>query len=1065
MDPSTPPSTPRRPDRNLVALFVDRPVTTLMLTVAILAIGAIALTRMPLQLAPDGLTAGSVNLWIPIRRDMPPREVEERVARPLEEQLRTIPGIRQVTTEAGRNRVFARIELDNGIDPVLAGAEIRDRAQRARLEWPDEVDQYFSWREDMSGAPLAFVRLRTPDRGPVWDFKIDQVIRPRLEAVDGVGRCEVWGLVDETLRILFDRDKLVEHQVDYGEVLRRLAADNFTKPVGELDNGQTRFLVRVDSKFVSRDDIENWPIRPGLVIGDVARVIDVPSVRDNVSKFEGDYTYTAVLRLAAGVNPVEASRNLRAATKEIERLPELAGIGFTYLFDQGEMIEESLSNLLSSSLQGGLLAVLVLLLFLRNFRLTLVVALSMPLALTIAIGWMFFSGGSFNILSMTGLTLAVGMVVDNSVVVLENILRRRALGDELRSACIRGTTEIAMPVIMATLTTVVVIAPLVFMSSQRTVRTIFGALGVPLVVALLGSLVVALGVLPAAVRKLGTGRAAILADSEFGRLSPMRALLGFNRLLLRPVLAGFFPRVLAAIAAVIVIGTAGVAWGGLSFSSGGGGGGMSRRGDVTVNLEIPRGMTLADVAKEVEAYEAHLDAQRQDLKIATVASRFSRNSIRFDIGVEKTVPATEYRAIANRIRDQWPKRAGVKLTLRDSGASMGGGSSSDDKGDSRFVLRVWGRDSEYLADKALEIRDRLARLPEVATVEVDSAQGNEELVVAVDRDRLSDLQVRPESLERTMSAGLRGSEIARFQTNDREVRLIVQFDGEEKPSLWDLKETKVFAGTRGFQRVEDLVDVRFQRALSEIDRIDGKTQVSIVGDRRDGVSSQAMSAVLRTVMESTALPRGYEWSEASPNRETTEDFRELADAGFLAVILILLLMGILFESLVLPAAIIVTVPFAVCGAFWALRLFHGSIDPMAFIGVVLLAGVVVNNGIVLLDCIERLRRDGFDRRRAILEATRIRLRPIMMTATTTVAGLLPMAIFGESGDGGISYVGMSIAVAGGLAFSTLLTAFAVPLAYVFFDDLSNWGRGILSTLVFDRATDTAPAADADPARP
>ncbi|MBI5852449.1 MAG: efflux RND transporter permease subunit [Planctomycetes bacterium] len=1062
MTDAAPQEQPQGEQNRLVRLFVDRPVTTLVATIAILVVGALALARMPLQLAPDGLTAGSINLWIPIRRDMPPREVEERVVRPLEEQLRTVPGIKRIACEAGRNRVFCRVELDNGIDTVLAAAEVRDRAQRARLEWPAEVDQYFSWREDMSGAPLAFVRLRTPDRGPEWDFKMDQVVRPRLEAVDGVGRCELWGLVDETLRILFDRDKLVEHQVDYGEVLRRLAADNFTKPVGEIDDGNARYLVRVDTKFTSRDEIERWPIRPGLVIGDVARVIDVPSVRDNVSKFEGDYTYTAVLRLAAGTNPVEASHNVRAATKEIERSPELAGLGFTFLFDQGEMIEESLVNLLSSSLQGGALAVLVLFLFLRNFRLTLVVALSMPLALTIAIGWMFFAGDSFNILSMTGLTLAVGMVVDNSVVVLENILRRRSTSSDLRGACIRGASEIVMPVTMSTLTTVVVIAPLVFMSSERGVRTMFAALGMPLCIALVGSLAIALGFLPSAVRHLGVGRAALLAESGFGRFSPMRALLLFNRLLLRPVLAGFWWRCAAAVAALALIFTTGIAWNGLS-ASGGGGGGPMRRGDVTINLEIPRGMTLGDVAAEVEQYEAHLDARRKELRIESVASRFSRTSIRFDVGVARDVPRTEYRAISNRLRDEWPKRPGVKLTLRDSGASMGGGSSADDKTNTRFVLRIWGRDSEFLANKALEVRDRLARREEVATVEVDSAQGNEELVVTVDRDRLSDLRVRPESLERTMSAGLRGSEIARFQERDREVRLIVQFDGEEKPSVWDLKETKVFAGASGFQRVDDLVDVRFERSLAEIDRIDGKTQVTVVGDRRDTVSAQQMSVVLRDVMGATFLPRGYEWSEASPNREAQEDFKELADAGFLAIVLILLLMGVLFESLVLPAAIIVTVPFAIFGAFWSLRILAGSIDPMAFIGVVLLAGVVVNNGIILLDCIERLRRDGVDRNTAILDATRIRLRPIAMTAATTIAGLLPMAIFGDPGDDGISYVGMSIAVAGGLAVSTVLTAFAVPLAYLFFDDLSNWGRGILARLVFaGDATDAQPVSSAKP---
>ena len=1030
----------------LVGLFVDRPVLTLMVTIAILAIGTLAVTRMPLQLSPDGLSADSVNLYIPIRRDMPPREVEERIARPLEAQLRTIPGIKRISCECSRNRVFARIELENGMDMTLASAEIRDRTQRARLEWPAEVDQYFSWREDMSGAPLAFVRIRTPDRNADWDFKIDQIVRPKLEAVDGVGRADVWGLLDETLRIWFDRDKLIEHRLDYGEIVRRLSTDNFAKPIGEIDNGNDRYMVRVDAKFQSREEIERWPIRPGLTIGDVARVIDVPSVRDNVSKFEGKYTYTAIVRLAAGVNPVDASNNLRAATERIEQEPELAGIGFTYLFDQGAMIQTSLQTLLKTSFQGGLLAILVLWLFLRNVRLTLVVALAIPLALVMAIGWMYFTGASFNIVSMAGLTLAVGMVVDNSVVVLENIRRRRAEGAELRTACVYGTREMILPVTMATLTTVVVIAPLLFMSSDRNARAIFGALGVPLSVALLGSLLVGLLLLPSAARRVGLGVVPLTTDAApLARYSPVRGLLAFNRFLLRPVLGRFWKRSLVAVAALALLMTTGIAWSGLSLDSGGGG--PMSRGDVTINLEVPRGMTLNDVADEVQGYESHLDALRKELKIETVASRFSRTSIRFDIGIDPSVARSEYKTISNQLKKNWPPRPGVKLTLRDSGGSMGQGSATDDKDNTRFVLRLWGPDSEFLVATALEVRDRLAHLPQVIRAELDQGEGGEEVVLKVDRDRLSDLQVRPENVERTMSAGLRGIELTRFEEADREVRLISQYDADENPTLWDLKETRIYAGAAGFRRVDDLVDISFQRSLREINRIDGKTQVSIVGDRVDSVTSQAMSSVLRDVMESTTLPRGYSWSEASPNRDLEAELEEMADAGLLSIVLILLLMGILFESIVLPASIIVTVPFSIFGAFWSLRLVHGSIDVMTFIGVVLLAGVVVNNGIVLLDCIERLRREGLERKAAILEGTRIRLRPILMTASTTVAGLLPMALFGEGGDSGISYVGMSIAVAGGLAFSTVLTAFAVPLAYVFFDDVSNWGRGILGAVL------------------
>ncbi|MBK8978253.1 MAG: efflux RND transporter permease subunit [Planctomycetes bacterium] len=1039
-------ATRRAPDQRsgVVGLFVDRPVLTTMASLAIVVVGIIALTRLPLRLAPEGISADSINLWVPIREEMPPREVEERIVQPLEELLRTIPGVKSIDARASSGTAFCSIQLENGMDPMLASAEVRDRVQRAQLQWPAEVDRYFTWREDPNSAPLAFFQIQTPGRDATWDNKLDQVVRVRLEAVDGVGRVEFWGLLDETLRIWFDRDKLVEHRVDYGALLRRLSQDNFTQPVGELDDGSSRYMVRVDSKFRDREEIASYPIRPGLTIGDIARVEMVPSVRDSLARFDRKYTYTAVLRLAAAVNPVDASRNVRAALAELEQDPELAGVGFRFLFDQGQMIEDSLQTLLETSLQGGALALIALFLFLRNVKLTLAVALAIPMALMIATGWLFFTGMSLNIVTMASLTLSVGMVVDNSVVVLENIRRRRAEGLSLRESCVFGTREMVLAITMATLTTVVVFMPLVFMSTDTNLKTLFGALGMPLSIALLGSLLVALLLLPAAMRQVGCGR--VVPGEDTGRVdyrTPIGWVLWCNERLLGFALRNAWTRALAFAGLFVVLGTIAVPAKGLDFSMGGGGGPF-RGGDSRISLEIPRGRTLADVAALVGEYEnLLLDRGKDEWGVEHVAVRFDRTSARFDIMYRDDVPETEFEKRKQAILAAWPREPGVQITLRDSGGrggggggGMGGGSAEDDA--RNFVLRIWGPDSDFLAAKALEVRDRLAAMPEVVRAELGESEGNEQVVVRVDRDRMNDLGVLPESLERTMASGLRGMELTRFEEDDREVRLIAQFDAERNPTLFDLRETQVFNRRGSFQRVEDVSEIRFERSLETIRREDGKTHVSIVGERADGVSTRDFSELLRNVMGSTYLPRGYSWSEASRTTEVRAQLAQLADAGLLGVVLVFLLMAILFESLVLPASIIVLVLFAGLGGLWSLYLFHDGIDVMAGIGIVLLAGVVVNNGIVLLDCIERLRRDGMPRKEAIMTGMRLRLRPIMMTATTTIVGLLPMALFGKTTDGeGISYVGMSIAVAGGLALCTVFTTLAVPVFYTFADDFQR----------------------------
>ncbi len=1044
--------TPNRHTSGLIQLFVDRPVLTLMASLAIVVVGVLALTRLPLRLAPEGMSSDTIRLYIPIPRDMPPREVEEQVVQPLEELIRTIPGVKELDARASSDSAMCSITLENGMDPVLASSEVRDRVQRARLQWPDEVDRYFTWREDASSAPLAFFQIQTPSRGADWDNLLDQNVRVKLEAVDGVGRVEVWGLVDETLRIWFDRDKLVEHRLDYGRLLQALSSDNFTRPIGELDDGRARYLVRVDSKFRTREEIERYPIRAGLTIGDIARVEMVPSVRDSLARYDGKFTYTAILRLASGTNPVEASQNVRAAMQELEQDPDLAGIGFRFLFDQGAMIEDSLQTLLTTSLQGGLLALLALFVFLRNIRLTVAVATAIPMTLMIAAGYLFFAGHSLNILTMAGMTLAVGMVVDNSVVVLENIRRHRAEGASIRDACLDGSREMVLAITMATLTTVVVILPLIFMGSDSNVRTSLTALGMPLSIALLGSLAVGLLLLPAATRAFGTGKVPPPVDEGHVDLrTPIGWIQAINQWILRFALKGMVRRIAVSVVLVLAFATVVIPGKFLDFSMGGGGGGPFRGGDARISLEIPRGNTLGDVAGLVEEYEAFLDQHKDEFGVEHVAVRFDRTSARFDLIYREDVPRDEFDTRRRQILEQWPRKAGVHLALRDTGSGGMSQNNSEEQDQRNFVIKLWGPDSEFLAAKALEVRDRLVALPEIVTAEVGDAEGSEQVVVDVDRERVSDLGLQPAAIERTMSSGLRGRELTRFEEDDREVRLIAQFDAERNPTLYDLKETKVYSTSGTFQRIDDVAEIRFERALSQIRRTDGKTNVTIVGERAPDIGARELSDTLGKVLSTTQLPRGYSWSEDSPTRDVQLQLAEIWDAFLLALVLVFLLMAILFESVILPGAALATVPFAVLGAMWSLLAFHDGIDVMAGIGILLLAGVVVNNGIVLLDGIERLRRNGVDRRTAVLQGVRERMRPIVMTATTTIVGLLPMALFGESTGEGVSYVGMSIAVSGGLTVCTVFTTIVVPVVYLFLDDVQNWFLGAMRKAFDDLA--------------
>lgn len=1039
----------------LIALFVDRPVLTLMVALTICSLGVLSFSKLPLRLAPQEMADAQVNLWVPISQDMTPQEVQEQILEPLESQLSTIPGVSELRSRCDSDSAFCSIGLDADTDLILAAAEVRDRAQRAKLEWPRGIDRYFTWREDASSAPLAFFQILTPERNPDWDDKIERLVQPSLERIDGVGRVDMFGLTPESLRIWFDREKLVEYRIDYGQLIQQLSRDNFARPIGEVDDGNSRFMARVDAKFRSQEEIENYPIRTGLRIKDIARVERVVSVRDSLARFDGKYTYTGVLRPAAGTNPVDASRAVKVEMDAMRARTDLAGIDFRVLFDQGAMIEGSLDTLLSTSIQGALLALVALFLFLRNVRATIAIALAIPLALLCSGIYLYFFGRTLNLLTMAGMTLAVGMVVDNSVVILENIRRLRESGMRMRDAAIQGTRELVLAISMATSTTVVVILPLVFMSSDTNLRAAFGAIGITLSVALIGSLFVALLLLPSGMRHLGAGVGAVLQAGRrrLSPWSPMSWLTGINRAALRFSLRH---RIWASIGCVLLCGSSYFAMKGLDFDERGGGPG--RRGDVSIYLEIPRGMSLREVADEIETYEAFIKDNAAQWNIEHTAVRFDRDSARFDLMLDAEFDGEARDELTKVIRAAWPRRPGIRLTLRDrsgGGGMGGGGGMQDSKNSKNFVLRLWGADSEFLTARALDLAEKLDDHEQVESVEVDRVSGNQEVVVALDRQRLSDFGVPSDRLNRTMSSGLRGIELTRFEDGERDVRLIAQFDAERNPSLVDLKETRVWKENGAFQRIGDLSQISFVRSLERINRLDRKTTIQLEGRRADGVTSIAFSDTLRRLMLENPLPRGYTWSEASYSNEIAEQLEELQSAGLLSIALVFMLMGVLFESVILPSSILVTLFFAGAGAFWSLRLFYGSIDIMAGIGIVLLGGIVVNNGIVLLDCIERLRGEGRSRNGAILRGVRIRLRPIVMTATTTIVGLLPMALFGESTGDGISYVSMSIAVAGGLALCTVCTAFAVPLAYTFMDDLSRWMRGVFQRVLPARSPQDA----------
>ena len=1140
--------------RGFFATTVGRPVALTVAFVTLIVVGLIAYRRIPLQLFPSEFTEPELNVWI-ANPGGNARENEERIARPIEEQLRTLSGIEELESYSDEGYVWFDIDFDGMVDMDLARAEVRDRIERAWPSMPETAEPAAMWTESADSMPISFfgITLRgDPDRR---DYLMQQVVIPHLEAIEGIGNVDVWGVLDDSVRILLDEDKVLAAQLDLGAVIRRLSTDNFALPMGEVKDGGREILLRSDMRFKDMQEIADFPLGEGIKLGDVGRVAKVKSVGSMLTLIDGNYAYYGMATKDAQSNVVETSHNLRDAIAELETDPLVAGdISVQLFFVQGDFIESALGQLRGTAMWGGVLAVAVLLVFLRRVRLTLCVALSIPVSVLMAIVFEYFTGGSFNLLTMTGITLGIGMLVDNSVVVVENIARLHREGESALRAAVLGSRQIALAITLATLTTVVVFLPLIFMTDDKMTRIIFGGIGIPLSVSLMGSLLVAVVFLPVITARFLGGRppfvqriAALLAKAV--RL-PVRAVawgMGGLRLLAYGALRGAFHlerfalRFLTPLRWPLIAGAAAlVVWKWQQVSGAFGVGGVLSEFGVQVGPPaaevnafltqalvvpalvvaalalfglkrwrnrpalpparparfVPAGSSLVDMAVEtnhsliewtlqhrlaayflallalgsiaipasqitmtpfgqdavddsvgfrvefdtdftlaesedqIRIYADRVEEWRDDLGFEHWSVRFDENGGYFSLFFGERRQETELDVIEKTLREELPRIAGHRLIFYDENDSGNRSQSVV-----RFVLR--GPDSRELEQLGAEAARILESVPGLSQVSSPLARAPEMIEVEVDREIAHGLGVSSEAVQSSIAWTLSGFSLPRYQEEGRDVPLVIEYDEEEIAGLPTLRDLSVWTDN-GIVALSSFAELHFTKGSRSIYRRDGQTSFTLEAKVDDPLQIVPVTDRAYRALAQMDLPRGYSFDATESARSRAqEELNELLRALLLSIVLVFLLMAILFESFLLPFSVLFTIPFAVMGAYWALFVTSTPMDSVGWIGIIILAGVVVNNGIVLIDRIHNLRRGLGDRGRAVAEGCRQRVRPVLMTALTTVCGLTPMIVAEPPAQSMIDYRALATVVAGGLITSTFFTLWVVPLAYTVLDDLGT----------------------------
>jgi HAE1 family hydrophobic/amphiphilic exporter-1 len=998
---------------------VTRPVTVVTAFLVVLVVGILASVRIPLQMMPSGFSPPYLWIWIPYS-DSTPLETEARVLKPLEEQVATVPGLKRLSGEAQSDNASLSLEFHSSIDMDEAYNAVTDRIERAMPSLPADVERTWIWRFDPTDEPVIWAGISVPEGVDDVHYLVTRVVQKRLERIPGVGRVDVWGVDEAVVWIDFDREALMSHGVDLVGLMDRLGKDNFQLASGQVtDRGQVRY-VRALARFESLEDIQRWPVQGGLTLSDVASVAHRPAASADINRIDGQDGAALAINKESSANTVEICREIRAAFAELEADPRLRGFTFPVFFDQGQLIQESVDTLEQSAVEGGILAVLVLILFLRQWRITVLIAATIPASLLLTVTVLYFRGDSLNLLSMLGLMLAVGMVVDNAVVVVETIFRRRQSGQDPRTAAIEGTSEVLLPIVLSTLTSVVVFLPVILMSEDASFSFFMGALGLPVVFIQLGSLVITLLFTPLSTVWLGGKE--IAEDGRWIRALTAWVDRGVAALLRNRV--DTFIGVTAVVILTILlparaVGCSGEADGNLN--------------DFTVRYDVPAAYTYAERLEVVKAFEAVAEENRERWGIRVFRSRLSSSSTRGRLYVYLRDDAAMNRAdVLKEVERALPDLPGVTHEL-----SWNEGEGS---GNTTISVNLYGDDTEVLSRLSEEARRRMKGVPGVLGVHSDAeAGGSDEMRLLVNRDAVARYGVSASMVGRMVSFAMRGAPLSPWYAGEKEVRVFARFGLEDRSSVDQLLDFEIGSPTAmRAVPLRSLVESGVGKGWGRIQRQDRRTALALTADLAPATEKEAAYAGVEAALAEMEWPRGYgvdrgnEWEE----QQASDQARNLA--LLLSVTFVFLIMGVLFESFLLPLTVIMTIPMAVLGVYWGLWATGTPFDVMAGVGFIILIGIVVNNGIVLVDVVTELRARGVEREAALREAVRTRLRPILMTALTAIVGVIPMAV-GDATFIGIPYAPLGRVILSGMLVATVLTLFFVPWLYAVLDDLRDTG--------------------------
>lgn len=1016
--------------------FIKHHVMTILLYILVVVFGFYSFQNLPLALMPSmEVPAAVVYATYP---GAGPEDIEQQVTKKLEDAVAGLSGLDTLQSTSSENMAMLVIRFTNDTDMDQAMTDLRDKVAQVKSQLPDDASDPTVMSIDIDSMPVVSVALRGNDLASLQSIAEDE-IQPALERLDGVASVDISGGYEQEIAVHTDASRLKGYNLTISSIGQQLGADNIAIPGGDLDNGSQTLAVRTDGEYSSIDDVKNalisLPAGGTVRLSQIADVSMQPKDQDAISKVDGDECIILSVNKQSGSNTAQIAE--LAKTEFDSLLKSNDSLQWNIVMDQSDYINMTVDNAIQNIWMGVLFAAIVLFLFLRDLGATLAVTIAMPCCILFTFLIMNVLGITLNMMSLGGITLGVGMIVDNSIVVLENIFTYRADGYDRLEACTKGTGEVIGAVIASTLTTVAVFLPIALSGGMA--GMMFKEFCITIVALLLSSLIISITLVPLlcyfllggtkqqSIKPQGSG-ATPITEKPLSRA--YRSSLNF---LITHRWAGVALTVVICIVSVLSVSQAG-----MELIP------EMDEGQVSVAVSMPNGSTMEDTAAIEDRIAAIAVDTIPELEQIYYSTGSSTSIMSSSSGASVTISLVDLDQrdrssadIAKQLRHDLQDIAGCELTVSTS-------STMSMSTDSDISVELTGDDYDQLAETADDLANQISALPDAINVESSAGEQTPRVAVKINRENASRFGLSATAIGGLVRGELTGSTATTLRMNGEEYDVTVAGDEDVATSLDALRSMQIPTMTGGTVPLSMVADVYTELSPQSIARKNQKETVTITGESESG-DSNAIKAAVDDIVAKYELPDGVEVGEgdtaASQIAETTGT---LMLALAVAIVLVYFILATQFNSFSLPIAIMLILPIGLLGSMIMLWPTGNHVSMVALLGVIILAGTVVNSSIVLIDYTLQRRQRGEDKNTAILNACPRRVRPVLMTAMTTILGLVPMVC--SSGEGSEMMKPMGVVMMTGMVISTIATLFITPVYYSLTDSVASRLSGLFKKI-------------------